>query len=469
MKATLPQSMLEPEHQPISALAMLPGSTWRKGTGKRRNLGAISFACLLAVLGVALAQDAHAQTFRVLHTFTGAPDGAHPGTGVVIDRAGNLYGVTYDGGIDGNGCTALGSGTGCGTAFKLTKRDSGWVYTTLYKFQGPPDGNYPAGVVLGSDGSLYGTTVGGGSFNTACPSYENGCGTVFRLRPPANFCGSPLCSWNETQLYTFTGNTDGGNPHNGDLVFDAAGDIYGTTLLGGANAYGVAYQLAPSQGGYSENVIYNFNPDSNNLGSPYTGVIMDQSGNLYGTSSFANNNVAGAVYQLTPSQSGWTANVLASFQCIRWINAGCFSQALIFDSAGNILAATSNGSFYDSGAVYELVTSDHWNVNVLHVFGMNQGLTTSHLTMDAAGNIYGTGLPCSNTNGCVYKLTPSSNGYTYTELHDFTDGADGAHPYGPVAIDAEGNLYGTAEVGGNLNTCRGQGADGCGVVWEITP
>jgi len=455
--------------QPICALAGLPAYAEEKAPFSRFGVGAIKLACLLAILSMALGQAVQAQTFTVLHTFTGAPDGANPNNGVVIDRAGNLYGTTFGGGINGNGCTAEGNETGCGTVFKLSKHGSGFVYSTLYKFQGPPDGNYPVGVVVGPDGTLYGTTAGGGTFNAACPQYENGCGTAFRLRPPASICATPLCPWNENLLYSFTGNADGANPQNGDLVFDGTGNIYGTTLRGGANTYGAAYELTPSQGGYSQSVIYNFNPDSDGLGSPYSGLIIDPSGNLYGASSYSNDNIAGAVYRLTLSQSGWTANTLASFQCIRWINPGCFPQALIFDSTGNILGATSDGSFYDEGAVYDLRASDNWSLTVLHVFGMGQGVIENHLTMDAAGNIYGTGFICSNLYGCVFKLTPSGTGYVYSELYDFTDGLDGAHPHGPVAIDANGNLYGTAENGGFLDTCRGQGDDGCGVVWEITP
>jgi hypothetical protein len=411
-----------------------------------------------------------AQTFTVLHTFTGAPDGANPNNGVVMDRAGNLYGTTFGGGINGNGCDAEGSNTGCGTIFKLTKRNSAWTYSTLYKFQGPPDGNYPAGVVIGPDGTLYGTTSGGGIVNDAvCPGAQNGCGTVLRLRPPANVCANTLCPWSEDQLYTFTGGADGGSPQNGDLVFDSAGSIYGTTLLGGAYAYGAAYELTRSQGGYAESVIHDFNPDPDGLASPYSGVIWDQSGNLYGTTGFSNDNVAGTIYRLAPSQSGWTADILQAFQFRSGFDPGCFPQALIFDSAGNLLAGTANGSLFDRGAVIKLLASDSWSTDVLYPFTLQQGLIQNRLTIDAAGNIYGTGFACSNLNGCVFKLTPSDHGYLYTELHDFTDGTDGAHPDGPIAIDANGNLYGTAEYGGFLDTCRGQGHDGCGVVWEITP
>ncbi len=425
---------------------------------------------LLCALTLVTLQPAHAQTLRVLHTFTGSPDGAHPANGVVLDQAGNLYGITYDGGIDGNGCTALGTATGCGTVYKLTKHGSDWLYATLYKFQGPPDGNYPAGVVFGPDGALYGTTTGGGIVNNGgCSPYENGCGTVFRLRPPATFCPTPLCPWNENLLYTFAGTPDGANPYNGNLVFNTAGDIYGTTVYGGVNGYGAAYELAPTQGGYSESIIYNFNKDPDALASPYTGLIMDASGNLYGTTSFSNAQVGGTVYQLVQSQAGWTANILQSFQCISGPNPGCFPQALIFDSAGNLLLGNYYGGFYDRGTVIKLLASNNWSVDLLYTFTLEQGVVENALTTDAAGNIYGTAAICDDGNGCVFKLTPSLNGYTYTLLYDFMDGTDGQHPYGPVAIDAEGNLYGTATNGGFLDTCTSQGDDGCGVVWEISP
>lgn len=364
----------------------------------------------------------------------------------------------------------MGSGTGCGTVFKLIKHGSNWLYSTLYKFQGPPDGNYPAGVVIGPDGALYGTTIGGGIVNNAaCSQYENGCGTVFRLRPPPTFCPTPLCPWNENLLYTFAGTPDGGNPYNGDLVSDRAGDIYGTTVYGGPYGYGTVYELAPSQGDYAESLIYNFDKDPDGFASPYSGLLMDLSGNLYGTTSFSNAQVDGTVYQLTPSQSGWTANILQSFQCISGSNPGCFPQALLFDSAGNLVLGNYDGSFDDHGTVIKLLAANDWSIDLLYTFTESQGAVENRLTMDAAGNIYGTAFICSNLYGCVFQLTPSLNGYSYSELHDFSDGADGAHPYGPVAIDAQGNLYGTAENGGNLNACRGQGDDGCGVVWEISP
>ena len=422
---------------------------------------------VLAVLFVTMAMTApatEAQTLTVLHTFTGSPDGAQPFDGVVLDRAGNVYGVAYSGGVTGNGCYG-----GCGTVFKLTKRGSGWVYATLYKFQGPPDGNYPAGVVVGPDGTLYGATYGGGIVNQgSCVLDVNGCGTAFRVRPQPTSCATALCPWDETVLYAFSGeNGDAGGPYNGDLIFDGAGNIYGTTEWGGAYQWGAAYELTPAQGGWTESVIYSFDASGpQGWGVPQTGLIMDQGGNLYGTTIWENNYALGVIYQLTPSESGWTGKVLFASQ--NDVN-GCLPEALTFDPAGNILGANDACGPYGNGTVFKLLAADGWSLDTIYSFGSNQGGTGSRLAMDAAGNLYGTGFACGNGNGCVFKLTKYGNSYVYTDLYNFTGGSDGQYPYGPVALDANGNLYGTTEAGGNLHDCLGEFGSGCGTVWELTP
>ncbi|HZP22253.1 MAG TPA: choice-of-anchor tandem repeat GloVer-containing protein [Terriglobales bacterium] len=435
-----------------------------------------SFNISVSVLAMLLAAStivpqAHAQTFTVLHTFEGAPtDGGLPMEGVVMDRIGNLYGVTISGGTFINGCTGFGDG-GCGTVFKLTRHGSSWLYSVLYKFQGPPDGNYPAGVVVGPDSTLYGMTGGGGlsSQQTNCNDYSNGCGVVFRVRPPATFCSNAVCPWNESVLYTFTGhNGDGGNPSNGDLIFDSAGNIFGTTPIGGATNYGTAFKLSPSQGGWTENIFYNFDPTQQQIGNPNTGLLADQAGHFYGSSGYSvDGNPSGGVYELTQTQSGWTANALQIFNCVGGLN-GCYPADLMFDSAGNLILANTSSGFYRLGTVIELLASDNWSVDLLYTFHTGQGYPANRLAMDAAGNIYGTDITCATGYGCIFKLTPTDGGYVYTDLYDFTGRSDGEKPYGGVVIDAQGNLYGTAMLAGDLRACfRYQ--NGCGTVWELTP
>jgi uncharacterized repeat protein (TIGR03803 family) len=425
-----------------------------------------------------LTTAAGAQTFTVLHTFTGerdsSHDGAHPMDGVVMDRGGNLYGVTFNGGLHGEGgevCFLINDDGGCGTVFKLTKRGSSWVYSVLYRFQGPPDGNYPAGVSIGPDGVVYGATTGGGTSNDgSCPQYLNGCGTVFRVQPPANICTSVRCDWSETVLHAFAGiNGDGGDPASGDLLFDSTGNnIYGTTVWGGSADQGAVYKLTRSQGGWTESIPYSFTSRSQGLANPASGLIMDRAGDFYGTTGPVNNNVDGVIYQLVPSQSGLTANILQSFQCTGGLN-GCFPQALIFDRAGNLLGATSGSGFYGTGTVIELEAANNWNINLLYTFAQNQGGVFSRLTMDAAGNLYGTETFCGGGYGCVFKLTPSGGGYVYSEVYDFTFGTGGYLPLGPVTIDADGNLYGTTYAGGDPDRCLSDGEVGCGTIWKIAP
>ncbi len=167
------------------------------------------------VLAVVLSQTMQAQTFSVLHDFTAGTDGANPTSAITVGPGGVLYGTAVAFGPLGNG-----------TVFSLSHKNSGWVFSTLYGFAGGSDGSYPSGgVVIGPYGALYGTTDQGGSEND---------GTVYALTPPSTFCRSLTCSWDETILHTFTGAPDGYGPGNENLVFDAAGNIYGTTVDGGA-------------------------------------------------------------------------------------------------------------------------------------------------------------------------------------------------------------------------------------------
>ena len=186
-----------------------------------------AFALLAGVasLLVLLAMAVQAQTYSVIHNFTGGADGAGPG-GLIIDAAGNLYGAAAGGGLSSQNCDDT-----CGVVFKMKSSGQGWVLTPLYQFQGGSDGSSPAGVVFGPDGTLYGTTTLGGM---PCPSEtQYGCGTVFNLRPSPSACKSALCPWTESVLYRFAGgSTDGAIPV-GQPIFDHAGNLYGATFEGG--------------------------------------------------------------------------------------------------------------------------------------------------------------------------------------------------------------------------------------------
>ena len=188
-------------------------------------------AALIALILVALSPSAHAQTFKVIHDFTGGADGSLPYAGLTIDRTGSLYGTTSAGGAAGRG-----------SVFRLKPSNGTWVLNTLYSFDPlhKEDGASPESrVVFGPDGALYGTTSYGGLANCT-----NGCGTVYNLRPQQMVCKSAQCSWTDAIAYEFTGGNDGGYPALADLIFDPLGNIYGTTGRYGAYDVGVVYELS---------------------------------------------------------------------------------------------------------------------------------------------------------------------------------------------------------------------------------
>jgi uncharacterized repeat protein (TIGR03803 family) len=412
--------------------------------------GHIAQAAILAlvlavvlVLTAAITQPAQAQTYSVIHNFTGGQDGANPEAGLTLDKAGNLYGTAAGGGA-GNG----------GTVFSLAHKGSGWFMNPLYSFQGGSDGDFPmARVIFGPDGNLYGTTFLGGV--EGCDNGQ-GCGTVFNLRPQPTACKTALCPWTETVLYRFTQGDDGGDPF-GEVVFDKAGNIYGTAYNGGVVGNGVVYELVPSNGGWTETVLYSFAGGSDGEG-PQAPVIFDTEGNLYGTTIFGGSGNNGTVFQLTPSASGWTEKVLYRFQ-----NGSDGHKPLgrsVFDRLGNLYGTTENGGAGNGGTVVELTPLDgNWTYNLVYSFAGSGG--SDDLVMDAAGNLYGTTYSDGAYGwGSAFKLTPSNGGWTYTSLHDFTGGNDGGNPIGGLVFDANGNLYGTTYGGGKYRA---------GLVFEITP
>jgi len=384
-----------------------------------------------------------AQTITVLHSFTTHGDGSQPYAGVTIDRAGNLYGTTTQG-ANGN----------VGTVYKLTHRQGSWTLATLYTFDHPGDGAYAASrVVFGPDGSLYGTTQYGGAGNQ---------GVIYNLRPPATACKTVLCSWSYATLYSFTGGSDGGQPYLGDLVFDSAGDIYGTASAGGGQGCfgygcGVVFKLTPSGGGWTETVLYTFSGNDDGA-NPFNGVTFDGAGNLYGTTTQNGRYGYGTVYELSPTASGWTQSTLYSFT--GGSDGGNPIGGVAIDAAGNLYGTTEDGGSGASGGgtVWELMPSNgSWTFTVLQSLETVYEGPFDTPTLDAAGNVYGTSTFAGGA-GQVFRLMPNGAGWNYTP-YDF-NGNNGNIPIGGVTLDSNGNLYGTTVEGGTSTW---------GTVWEITP
>lgn len=417
------------------------------------------------LFGISAAQ---AQTFTVLHSFTNGADGRDPFAGLSMDRAGNLYGTAARGGLPN--CD---SGNGCGTVFKLTNHNGNWIFSSLYEFNGT-DGVSPfARVIVGPDGNLYGTTVDGGNVND-CFGIDAGCGLVFKLTPPPNICRGTSCPWNEAVIYAFSGN-DGAFPYS-EVVFDQAGNLYGTTLLGGTSGlctYGLGcgnvFELSPAQGSWTEQVLYNFQDNGSDGTQPASNLIFDAAGSLYGATTAGGTTNAGTIFELSPTAGGWNETVLfGQFDGHNGTGVEPWG-GVIFDPAGNLYGTTSYGNYNDdtAGTIFKMTPgSGGWNFDVLYTIPSIDpqiGGPVASLTRDAAGNLYGTSRTGGvNGAGQVFKISPDG---TYTSLHDFLGGADGCEPQSNVVIDSQGNLYGTATFCGARTNC----SIGCGTVWEITP
>jgi uncharacterized repeat protein (TIGR03803 family) len=323
--------------------------------------------------------------------------------------------------------------------------------TILHTFTGGSDGGSPqAGLIFDSKGNLYGTTGGGGT-----SSFCTGCGVAFQLVSSSNG------TWTENVLYSFgtlNNFADGANPYS-SLTFDSTGNLYGTTTSGGSSFQGTVFELTPgSSGTWTETTLYTFTGGSDG-GFPYAeGVVLDSSGNLYGTTESGGKYGFGTVYELVKGSGGkWTELVLHSFA---YGNDGAFpfGSPVILDAAGNLYGVASNGGFHDSGVVYKLVpgSNGHWAEQILYSFpgGPGGSFPTGKLVFDTAGNLYG------QASYIVYELSPSSSGtWTAQTLHSFLGGPDGANPYAGLIMDKSGNLYGTTNTGGNHR----------GTVYELSP
>jgi uncharacterized repeat protein (TIGR03803 family) len=341
--------------------------------------------------------------------------------------------------------------------------------TVLYSFDGT-DGAYPsAGLIFDSAGNFYGTTINGGSSSNC----NSGCGTIFELMPGTNG------KWKEKVLHSF--NSGDGNTPFGGLIFDAAGSLYGTTMMGGAYGFGTVFKLTPHSGGtWAETVLHSFNNDGRDGYWPEAGVIFDASGNLYSATEFGggygascNGFGCGAVFELMPGTNGkWKEKVLHSFSG----TDGAYPYAgLIFDSARNLYATTYGGGAHGYGTVFQLTAGakGKWTEKVLHSFdGPNDPGGNSPIggvIFDGDGNLYGTTQAGACIEGCgtVFQLTPGAGGkWTEKVLHNFNNERYGLYPQSSLIFDAVGNLYSTTVEGGAGGDFCGEG---CGTVFQLTP
>jgi uncharacterized repeat protein (TIGR03803 family) len=246
------------------------------------------------------------------------------------------------------------------------------------------------------------------------------------------------------------------------------GNIYGTTEFGGTSDLGTVFQMTKMGNDWTEVPIYSFTgPDGL---QPYAGVILDSSGNLFGTTEEGGLYGFGTVFELSYNiNSGWTETVLYSFQNL---SDGEYPGAgVVMDSAGNLYGATTNGGAGGGGTVFEVSPAGNsWAFTLLYSFSGQQGRycgPLASLSLDGSGSLYGTTF-CDGANslGNVFKLTNTQNGWEYSSLYDFTGGPGGGEPFSNVTFDTNGNLYGTAVAGGDL-TCNPP--LGCGTVWMIKP
>ncbi len=396
---------------------------------------------------------------KVLYRFTDGTDGAYPNS-LILDKAGNIYGIASWGG-DHN-CSNGYPNSGCGVVFELLPSSEGkWQERVLYAFKGGTDGIQPAGNLLfDSAGNLYGTTFGGGT-DTSCNQGAQGCGTVFKLSP--NRDGT----WTETVLYNFQDGSDGAQPTG--LTFDVSGNLYGVSYHYAGSA---VFELSPPQkkgAAWTETTIYTTGNGSYIWVS--RNLAFDETGNLYG--SWSPNICCGGVLELKHLDKSWQETDLYDFP--GGGNGAEPVSGIIFDGKGRMYGTGISGG-NNWGIAFELKRSGgQWIESMLYNFcSLNNcadgAWPYAPLVFDQAGNLYGTtgagGAACSIRDGCgvVFKLVPTKSGeWKETVLHSFKGGLDGYSPYDGVTLDGKGHIYGTTAFGG---TSSGQGY---GTVFEVPP
>ncbi|HEY3975251.1 MAG TPA: choice-of-anchor tandem repeat GloVer-containing protein [Candidatus Sulfotelmatobacter sp.] len=402
----------------------------------------------------------NAAAFKVLYTFgtSGSSDAALPEGPMIMDAAGNLYGTTVGGGLYGGG-----------TVFELVKNSTGsWTEKILYNFKDGADGGLPLGtIVFDAEGNLYGAASQGGLVDQNCTI---GCGVVFELTPSSG-------EWTETVLYTFTGIPDGGMPSG--VVMDAAGNLYGTTTIGGvANACslgcGTVFKLIKADAWKKEilHTFFNYPVDG---AYPIGGVVFDAKGNLYGTTDVGGLSggfeADGTVFELSPGAYGtWTESILHTF-CYRSVFCGDGNgpEAGVTLANGKIFGTTNNGGPSAEGTVFQLIPENKgWSVSYFDFDDLDGlgpmapllFLNQKFYGVTSQGGISNGACALINGNGVIFEVAQRAQRMKENVIYEFTGGNDGCGPSAGLVADAAGNLYGTSFQGGPANG---------GAVFEVTP
>ncbi len=426
----------------------------------------------LAAICVLACGTAFAAKETVLYRF---PAGANPQAGLVIDDAGALYGTAVYGGR-----TSPDAPDGAGFVFRLdppAAGHSGWSMTVLHSFAGGFDGQNPlAGLTPDGKGGFFGATESGGADSN---------GVIFEIDPPLP--GHSV--WDKVDVESFVGGAtkDGASPQS-SLIRDAAGSLYGTTAEGGLNNSGTVFRLDPPQaagGAWKETILHSFSAEVE--GAPTGQLLLDGAGNLYGATTGGSSNY-GLVYQLSPSASGkdWTEKTLHVFD-----GKGLGEtpdSGLVMDNSGALYGTTYHAggggcgpSNYEKGScriIYKLALpaagDSTWRSEVLWRFDLDRynSIPNGGLLVDQNGALYGAASGGGENSigfGTVFKLTPpptSSGGHwEKTVLYVFKGGQDGAQPLSNLVADKSRNLYGTTSEGGGT----GNKGAGWGTVFKITP
>ena len=407
------------------------------GTKESRRSGGLQLIALGVLAGSLLsASQASAQVLTTLVDFNYS-NGANPYAGLLADANGNLFGTTSSG------------GTGFGTVFELAKTPTGYAATptTLATFS-YSDGAVPdAELLADAKGNLFGTTYGGGAF---------GAGTVFELAKTATGYASSV-----TSLVSFNG-SNGSTPYAG-LIADGRGNLLGTTHLGGSFGAGTIFEIAKTASGYAATPTTMFNFNNSTGGYPFGGLVADNRGNLFGTTS-SSASAYGTVFELARTGGGYAgaATTLVNFS---YSDGAVPYAALILDGKGNLFGTTYGGGAFGAGTVFEVAktaTGYAAAPTALVSFSHSNGATPyAKLIADMNGNLFGTTLLGGSSGaGTVFKLAKTATGYAAAPivLANF-NGANGAYPVAGLIAGTNGHLLGTAYSGG---------AAGYGTVFELS-